>query len=248
MTDRGTNESPKRNPLMSNIKLITMYGSPWSEKVRWAFAFKGVPYEKQNYQLAVDEAEVKQLSGQTQVPVLLADGKVIPDSAAILNWLDDHRPQPSLMPLSEKERAQVTLWEEVIDGALGPHARMLITGRQLASAAPEVQQAGKFFAQKYHYSAFAEEHARFKVERILRSIKDTLSGHQYLVGEAFSRADLTVASMLMLVKPAPEELFFLPEPWRSTLTDSVSELPAFATLFSWRDQMYRMHRGEPVRP
>ena len=233
---------------MSNIKLITMYGSPWSEKVRWAFAFKGVPYEKQNYQVAVDEAEVKQLSGQTQVPVLLADGKAIPDSTAILNWLDDYRPQPSLMPLSEKERAQVTLWEEVADGALGPQARMLITGRQLASATPEVQQAGKFFAQKYHYSAFAEEHARFKVERILLSIKDTLSGRQYLVGEAFSRADLTVASMLMLVKPAPKELFFLPEPWRSTYADSMSELPVFSALFEWRDQMYRMHRGGPVRP
>ena len=31
---------------MSTTKLITMYGSPWSERVRWAFAFKSLPYEK----------------------------------------------------------------------------------------------------------------------------------------------------------------------------------------------------------
>ncbi len=233
---------------MSKMKLITMYGSPWSERVLWAFAFKGVQYEKLNHAPGAGEAEVKKLSGQTQVPVLLTDGKVIPDSTAILNWLEDYRPQPSLMPPSEKDRAQVILWEEVTDGSLGPHARMLITGRQLGSAAPEVQQAGKFFAQKYHHSAYAEEHARFKVERILQSLKHTLSGHQYLVGEAFSRADLTAASMLMLLKPAPDELFFLPEPWRSTFTDPVAEVPAFSALFAWRDQMYRMHRCELVKP
>ncbi len=233
---------------MSDIKLISLYGSPWSERVQWGFAFKGVPYEKLNHPPGAGEAEVKKLSGQTQVPVLLTDGKVIPDSTAILNWLDDYRPQPSLMPASGKDRAQVTLWEEVMDGSLGPHARMLLIQRQVLSPAPEVQQAGKFFAQKYQYSAYAEEHARFKVGRILQSLKDTLSGHQYLVGEAFSRADLTVASMLMLLKPAPEEFFFLPEPWRSTFTDSVAEVPAFSAVFAWRDQMYRMHRCEVVKP
>ena len=35
---------------MSTIKLIQMYASPWAERVRWALNFKGVPYEKQNYQ------------------------------------------------------------------------------------------------------------------------------------------------------------------------------------------------------
>ena len=31
---------------MDTIKLITMYGSPWSERVRWALAFKSLSYEK----------------------------------------------------------------------------------------------------------------------------------------------------------------------------------------------------------
>ena len=29
---------------MSTTKLITMYGSPWSERVRWALKFKGLAY------------------------------------------------------------------------------------------------------------------------------------------------------------------------------------------------------------
>ena len=104
---------------MSTTKLITMYGSPWSERVRWAFDFKRLPYEKQNYQPGVDEEEVKKLTGQALVPVLLTDGKVIPDSTAILEWLEDSRPEPALLPRSEKDRAQVTLWEELMTRRAG---------------------------------------------------------------------------------------------------------------------------------
>ncbi len=233
---------------MSTTKLIQMYSSPWSERVRWALAFKGVPYETQDYQPGAGEEEVKKLTGQTQVPVLLTDGKVIPDSTAILNWLEGYRPQPSLMPQSEKDRAQVTLWEELMDGVLGPQARMLVIGRLLRSGASELQPAGKFFAQKYQHSPYAEEHARVTVERVLTSLKDTLSGRQYLVGDAFSRADLTVACMLMFLKPAPDELLVFPPPMRSMYTEPLAEGPAFAATFAWRDQMYRMHRGEVVKP
>ena len=74
---------------MGTTKLITMYGSPWSERVRWAFAFKKLPYEKQNYEAGVDEAAVKKLTGQAMVPVLITGDKVIPDSSAILDWLEE---------------------------------------------------------------------------------------------------------------------------------------------------------------
>jgi glutathione S-transferase len=87
---------------MSTTKLIQMYASPWAERVRWALNYKGVPYEKQSYQPGVDEEAVKKLTGQAQVPVLLVNGSVIPDSTAILNWLEQHHPQPALMPASEK--------------------------------------------------------------------------------------------------------------------------------------------------
>src|SRR6202171_3720293 len=90
---------------MSTIKLIHMYASPWAERVRWALNYKGVPYEKQNYQPGVDEEAVKKLTGQAQVPVLQVNGKVIPDSTAILNWLEEYKPQPALMPMFATNRA-----------------------------------------------------------------------------------------------------------------------------------------------
>lgn len=233
---------------MSTTKLITMYLSPWSERVRWALAFKHLPYEKENYQAGVDEEKVKKLTGQAMVPVLIADGKVIHDSSAILEWLEDAKPEPPLLPKSEKDRAQVTLWEELMIGVLGPQGRTLITGRLLRISSPEAQQSGQYFASKYGHSAYAEEQAALTVKRLLVSLKHTLAGRQYLVGDAFTRADLTTASMLMLLKPPPDELFFLPAQVRPIYFEPAAEDAAFSGIFAWRDEMYKRHRGEVVKP
>jgi glutathione S-transferase len=233
---------------MSTTRLITMYGSPWSERVRWAFAFKRLPYEKEKYEPGVDEEKIKKLTGQALVPVLIADGRIIPDSTAILEWLEDSRPEPALLPKSEKDRAQVSLWEELAIGVLGPQARTLISGRLLRSSHPEMQKAGQYFGGKYGHSAYAEDQAKLTVKRLLVSLKQTLNGRQYLVGDAFTRADLTTACMLMLLKPAPDDLFFLPAPERPIYTEPVAEDSEFSGVFAWRDQMYKKHRGEAVKP
>ena len=233
---------------MSTAKLITMYLSPWSERVRWALKFKGLAYEKENYEAGVDEEKIKRLTGQAMVPVLLADGKVIPDSTAILEWLEDTRPEPPLLPKSAKDRATATLWEEVALNALGPHGRVMITGRLLRIDNPEAQKSGKYFAEKYGYSPFEEEQSRLTVTRILSSLKETLSGREYLVGDTFTRADITTAAMLMLFKAPPQEFFVFQPPVRTVYLDKVGEDPTFAEVFAWRDRMYKDHRGEIVKP
>jgi glutathione S-transferase len=225
-----------------------MYASPWAERVRWALNYKGVLCEKENYQPGADEEKIKKLTGQAQVPVLMVDGKAIPDSTAILNWLEQHHPRPALMPASEKDQAQVIMWEELMDGVLGPQARMLIIGHFLRSSAPELQQGGQYFAQKYQHTPYAEEHAKVTVERILAILKYALDGHEYLVGDAFTRADLTAASMLLLVNPPRDDLFVFPASMRPMYTASPTSDAAFAPIFAWRDKMYRKHRGEAVRP
>jgi len=48
-----------------------------------------------------------------------------------------------LMPATDKERAQVMMWEELMDGVLGPQARILIIGHFLRSSEPELQQGAR---------------------------------------------------------------------------------------------------------
>jgi glutathione S-transferase len=233
---------------MGTLRLITMYLSPWSERVRWALVFKHLPYEKQDYRPGVDEEELKTLTGQNQVPVLITEGNVIPDSTAILEWLEATKPEPALLPKAEKDRAQVTLWEELMLGVLGPQGRTLISGRLLRSSEPEMQQAGQFFGGKYGHSSYAEEQARLIVKRILLSLQQTLNGRQYLVGNTFTRADITAASMLMLLRPAPDEFFVFPPRVRPIYTEPVAGDSEFSSVFAWRDEMYQRHRGEVVKP
>jgi glutathione S-transferase len=232
---------------MDTIKLILLYTSPYSERVRWAFTFKGVPYEKKDYQPGVDEEEVKKLTGQAQVPLMLINGEIIPDSTAILNWLEKYRPQPALMPTTDKGRAQVILWEELIGGALVPQARILVIGRCLRAEQPELQQRGSYFGDKYQHSQKAEEQARSAVERVLTGLKHILKVQNYLVGDTFTRADLFTACSLNLLKPAPDDLFLLPASTRQMYVEPLAEDPGFAGIFAWRDQMYRKHRGEAVK-
>jgi glutathione S-transferase len=207
-----------------------------------------VPYEKQDYQVGAGEEELKKQTGQAQVPVLLVDGKVIPDSTAILNWLEEYKPQPALLPRSGKERAEVMLWEELMDWVFGPQGRLLIVGKMLRSPEAQLQQGGQFFAQKYQYSPYAEEHAKAAVGRILTILKHFLSGREYLVGNTFTRADLSTASLLAVMNPPPDEIFVFPPPMREAFTDPLALDPAFAPVFAWRDGIYRKHRGEVPKP
>ena len=231
-----------------STKLIQLYQSPWSERARWGFEYKGVPYEKEDYQIGAGEEALKKQTGQAQVPVLLVDGQVIPDSTAILNWLEEHQPQPALLPTSDKARAEVMMWEELMDWVLGPQGRLLILGRFLQSDNPQMQQGGQFMGQKYQYSAYAEKHAREAVGRILTILSHALADKAYLVGDTFTRADLTTASILAVVNPPPDDLFLVPAPVRAMFAEPLAQKPQFASVFAWRDQIYRKHRGGPVKP
>src|SRR5262245_15553277 len=149
---QGCNEKlsqdKQRRNQMSTVKLIQIYQSHCSERARRGFKLKGVAYAKQDYQVGVGEEELKKQTGQAQVPVLVVDGHVIPDSTAILNWLEEQKPQPALLPQSDKERAEVMLWEELMDWVLGPQGRVLMLGKFLHSDGPQLRQGGQVKGRK----------------------------------------------------------------------------------------------------
>ena len=93
---------------------MILYGYPMSSasyRVRIALALKGVEVTTITKQLRRGEQRAKdflEINPQGFVPVLsLDDGHMIPQSLAIIEYLDEVYPQPPLLPAAPIERARV---------------------------------------------------------------------------------------------------------------------------------------------
>ena len=81
-----------------------------SYRVRIGLALKGVAYETQAVNLlqgAHRAPAYRALNPQGLVPALEVDGRILTQSSAILEWLEEARPDPPLLPADPFDRAEV---------------------------------------------------------------------------------------------------------------------------------------------
>lgn len=90
-------------------------GSPFCTKVHRALAYKGLAYRVQN---AASPPAIKKINPRGKLPVLEVDDRLIPDSSAILEVLDELQPEPTLYPAEPAERARTRLLEDWADESL----------------------------------------------------------------------------------------------------------------------------------
>ena len=85
--------------------------SPYSEKVRWALADKGVAHERRAPAPGLHMAVALWLTGgrTATLPVLELDGRAIGDSTAIIGALEERYPEPALLPPDPADRAAIRL-------------------------------------------------------------------------------------------------------------------------------------------
>lgn len=93
------------------MKLHNYFRSSTSFRTRIALNIKGLDYDYVSYHLRHGEQRSEQyltVNPQGLVPALeLDDGKVIPQSLAILEYLEEVRPEPALLPDDPFERAYI---------------------------------------------------------------------------------------------------------------------------------------------
>lgn len=92
------------------MKLYTYFRSSAAFRVRIALHLKGLEYESTSVHLAKGEhrnPEYVAVNPQALVPVLAVDGSVLAQSLAILEYLEETRPQPPLLPRDALGRARV---------------------------------------------------------------------------------------------------------------------------------------------
>jgi len=94
------------------MKLYTFFRSSASYRVRIALNFKGVSYEQAPIHLRRGGGEqftaaYKAVNPQALVPALEDNGKILTQSLAIIEYLEDKYPRPPLLPADPADKALV---------------------------------------------------------------------------------------------------------------------------------------------
>lgn len=231
-------------------RLISIGPSHFCEKARWALQRLGVPFIEEAHFPAFHFAASFGNGGGRTVPVLVAGNQVLGDSTDILKYLDSRHGPGNLYPLEPALRSEVETLEDLFDEKLGPHPRRLVYyhlfpyGRLLREvmSGPGVRplEATLFglsfplvrtlLRKAMRIDAAGAERSRQSIRRILELVQDRLAdGRHYLVGDRFTAADLTFASLagilvwseqygwsLPAVERMPEELLKEIEQYRNT--------------------------------
>ena len=198
--------------------MTLLYQFPFShfcEKARWALDYKGISYRAVNLLPGFHLRTVGKLARKTCTPVLCDGGSIIQDSSAIIDYLDANYPNPSLTPPDPDAARQAIEWEDYFDEEIGVTIRLwfyfhCLSDRRLALrfllqdaawhkrplfmlAYPKVRSAMLEFM---NISADTARQSEERLRAALDRLDEALVGRGFLVGDRFSRADLTACALL----------------------------------------------------
>jgi glutathione S-transferase len=255
--------SDNRLPILWQIDV-----SHYSEKARWALAWKGIEHRRRSPVPGAHMIVALWLTrgARYTFPVLSIDGRRIADSTAIVAALEERFPEPPLYPADPAERGHALELEEFFDEVLGPYIRQLAwyeLGNDPERFAELMKQAApgplaRFpgpsaaYARAYTTlrfragSAQEAERGRAKVLAALDRLEAELGDGDYLVGDRFSVADLTAASLFYPLA-LPEEGPLAPDSPSARGFQAFREPLLERRGVQWVNEMFRRHR-KPAKP
>lgn len=242
------------------INLYQFQFSHFCEKVRWALDYKGIPYTRTNLLPGLHIKVAKKLAAKSCLPIIVDDGKVVQDSSAILTFLDQKFPDLPLTPGDSSQAKEALKWEEYFDEEIGVTLRLWFYyhalpdrdcalrfildeapwyGRPLcAFIFPKVRSA-MMEAMNIHAESAKQSEERFlsAFDRLDNALKE----RRFLIGDRFSRADLTACALLSpFCSPGKSDAVvsaLFPEPVRA-----LRDKHKTRRLFGWVRDMYRDYR------
>ena len=121
------------------FKLYGFFRSGTSHRLRIALNMKGVPFEHASVNLSKNEhlgTEFGSINPQRFVPVLEVDGRLMTQSPAIIEWLEERYPDPPLLPADLNARAHVRALAAIVGCDIHPlnNKRVLDMLRQRLSS------------------------------------------------------------------------------------------------------------------
>lgn len=114
---------------MAEFVLYNYFRSSTSYRARIALNLKGISFEYKPINLLKNEqrsADYRSINPIGGVPTLIHRGRVIPDSMAIIQYLDDMIPTPSFFPLDPYWKARVIQTSEIINSSMHPMSNLKV--------------------------------------------------------------------------------------------------------------------------
>lgn len=183
--------------------MLTLYDAdrcPYCARVRIVLAEKGVEYEAVAIDLDDRPAWIYEKNPLGRVPVLEEDeGLVLPESAVIMEYLDERFSEPPLLPADPAERALARLQIERFDRLGDP----------------------------YYALRLGEEGARALVEQRLGELDGTLEGRPFLTGREYGLADIAYLPWILRARSSLG-VELEPYPALAAWVERLSERPAVA--------------------
>ena len=180
--------------------MLKIYGallSPFVRKVRCVLTEKQIPYELIATNPFDKGADFVRRSPLGRIPALEDEqGRSLADSTVIAEYLEERFPTPALFPRDPYDRARVRWFDEYADGGMAPSLTAKVFFQRVISAKLIKGGCDEAIVQ----SGLKE------LPHFLGYLEAELGGHQYLVAETFSLADISVACQLVNLRHAGVEI------------------------------------------
>ena len=163
-----------------DIILYSAKGSNSSERVEWALNFKRIAYQRIGVTSTELSTTYREINPYGYVPSLSVDGTVFSESMAILEYLEERFPSSSLLGQDLNEKTAIRRVCEYVNSSIhAPQNRTV-----LGFLRPELDEVSK------------RELRGTWILRCLDILRPTIClQSNYAIGQAFSLADIFVASI-----------------------------------------------------
>jgi glutathione S-transferase len=199
---------------VSTARLITIPLSHYCEKARWALDRAGLAYREEPHAPLLHLIATK-LNRGSSVPILIHRQRRFTDSSDIVAHADTDCGGGLLYSKDPARRRDAAALEKYFDTELGPHARRwaywqllpetallrslwssrvpAIEARLIGATTPLVR---RLVSSAYRIEQATAQRSLDRVRRVFAQVDTHLNdGRRFLVGEEFSAADLTFASL-----------------------------------------------------
>jgi len=203
---------------------LIVYGaslSPFVRKVRVALAEKGLEYQHEQVNPFQPPPEFLEISPMKRIPVLrdtdLPEPNTLPDSSVICDYLEHKFPTPPLYPGDPYQRARALWFEEYADSALVQACVGGVFFERIIK---------KLLGQQTDENLVAAN-LKEKVPAVFSYVETEIGPRKFLVGDAFSIADISIATMLVNFEHAGEKVDAARWPELARYIGEIHARPAF---------------------